>query len=92
MIEPKNDHVGAGPQRFLARRRSFWREWAVLAPPVAVAIGLWVLMLTGVASPLGDALAQLDGQRKPAIFNCATLASAVASAADPADQPTQACP
>ncbi len=42
-----------------------WQDAAGLAAP-AVALALWALLLTGIAAPLGAALAQLDGANPPA--------------------------
>ncbi len=41
-----------------------WQDAAGLAAP-AVALALWALLLTGIAAPLGAALARLDGANPP---------------------------
>jgi hypothetical protein len=46
-------------------------------------VALWVLVLAGVAAPLGDALARIDARaaRTPAPQACPVPAGALASAA-----------
>jgi uncharacterized iron-regulated membrane protein len=45
-----------------ARRWNPWRE-VVGVLPLAVAVGLWVVVVAGVTAPLGDALARLEAPR-----------------------------
>jgi hypothetical protein len=45
-----------------ARRWNPWRE-VVGVLPLAVAVGLWVVVVAGVTAPLGDALARLEEPR-----------------------------
>ena len=67
-----------------------WQDAAGLAAP-AVALALWVLLLAGIAAPLGEALGRIDGARPPtptraaAPEPCPLPAGALASAALPRD-------
>jgi hypothetical protein len=67
-----------------------WRPWHEAGGALALvaALALWVVVLVGVMSPLGDALARLEGRGAPAAAPaeaqpCAVPAGAVAVAAAP---------
>jgi hypothetical protein len=75
-----------------------WRPWHEAGGALALvaALALWGVVLVGVMSPLGDALARLEGRGAPAAASaaapaaaqgaqpCAVPAGAVAVAAAPA--------
>lgn len=71
-----------GMRRAPPRLRGTWDAAGVLAALVAAA-ALWVLVLAGVAAPLGDALARIDAAaaRNAAPQACPVPAGALASAA-----------
>ncbi len=82
MAGSKRVPAGTAMERTLARRGSPWHEvLGVLA--LVTALALWGVMLAGVAAPLGDALARLDGGGPGAPPACPVPPEAVASAAMP---------
>lgn len=84
MTGPKRTPAGSGMEQTRARRQSPWHEAAGLLVALAAAVGLWVLVVAGVAVPLGDALARLEAPRPPAPPACETPPHALASVARPA--------
>ncbi len=65
-------------ERTWARRTGGWGDAAGLLP-IAVALALWVIVVIGIAAPLGDAVARLDARSQPPP-DCATPSNAIASA------------
>jgi len=80
MGRTNRDLAGVELERTRARRGNAWSE-AGLVAALAAAVALWVVVLAGVAAPLGSALARLDPP--PAPPGCAPPPEAVASAAAP---------
>jgi hypothetical protein len=84
------DRAPAGVERQSAARGWSFREEAPGVVILAAALGLWVLVLAGIAAPLGDGLARLRGRAPEAAAPaCPVPAGAIASAAPAAGG--QAC-
>ena len=81
--------IPAGTTERKGRRSWRWQDAGGLAAPLA-ALALWALVVAGVATPLGAALARIDARRTPPAawvarpVPCPPPPGALASAARPA--------
>ena len=90
MTGTRQSPLRIGSVRVQARRGGWWRGIGGLLGP-AVALGLWVYLVLGVAAPLGGALARLKEAAPPsppALAECGVPPGALASA----ESPRAACP